>query len=504
MTSLASGCAKMLRDPHPNDEAEIVSALIVSLDRLAKDHIDCVANDRAHYIEPDLLERLAALGLFGLSIPTEYGGAGLSLWSTCRVVSALARWDRSVATTVGLHAGLGTRGLVVFGAEVLRRRYLPALADGRMIAAFATTESAAGSDLSAIRTRADVDGDTLRIRGDKLFVTNANLASVFTITAATPGLGGRRGHSLIAVERGDPGVSVGAEERKLGLRASSTASLFLDDVRVPVERIIGEGGQGMRHLAHVLAWGRTVMAAGCIGAAQTAIELAVRHVTTRVQFGKPLASFAVVKSQVADLVGTLFAMESIVEHTCAADQDSASFAARSIAAKVFCSEGDWAVCDRVVQLHGGSGFIEDGPVPMLLRDARVTRIFEGANDVLLVHAGTIAATVAHDPPTDGAPIDGAADETQSIVGDYVRTMKASHGIRLMRMQCELHKLGRLAVLREVADSAAVRAGRLGTAEAADLATHVCRTVANQARSIVEQPESDLSDTISARVYARYS
>lgn len=478
------------------DESELLRALDEPVARFAQANIKPLQIDREHKIPPAVLSGLAELGLFGLSIPEAYGGAGLSLQGVCGAVIGLARVDRSVATTVGLHLGLGTRGLIAFGSEALRAAHLPALAAGTKIGAFAATEAGAGSDLAAIATKvAEAGPGLLRVDGSKIYVTNGGLAHVFTIAAASPGLGGnKKGHTLLLLERGDAGLSPEGEEQKLGLRGSSTTSLHLDGVTVPEGRIVGVPGRGMEQLHHVLAWGRTAMAAGCVGAGRAAVDAALAHTSTRKQFGRTLDAFEIVRGQLADLEALLFAMEALVRWTCAAEADHGELAARSTAAKVFCSEGDWELCDTAVQLHGGAGFIEETGLPLLLRDARITRIFEGANDVLLAAHGAREAGA----PSPRAALDGQvapalqpaasiADWLDASIGGLRAELRARFGVRLMAQQRRLHALGRLAVLREATDAAVLRAQAEGTPEAARHAAWWAGLARRRAAPLLEAP-----------------
>jgi alkylation response protein AidB-like acyl-CoA dehydrogenase len=484
------------------DDRQVVDTLCDTVDRWAARHIDARAIDRAGRIPPQVLAALAELGLFGLPIPGSYGGGGLPLAAVCRVISTLARHDRSVATTVGLHVGLGTRPLVAFGGEALCARHLPLLAAGKRIAAFAATESEAGSDLSAIRTTATrTDAERIRIEGEKIYVTNGALASVFTVVAATPSMGGAsRGHSLILVERDDRGVAIGNEEHKLGLRGSSTTPLRLDGVEVGTDRVIGLAGAGMRHLRHVLSWGRTVMAAGCVGAAETALSFAVEHVTTRRQFGRPLAQLEVVREQIATMAALTRAMSAIVAQTAAVEEDHEALAVRSTSAKVFCSEAAWEVADLAVQLHGGAGFIEETGLPLVLRDARITRIFEGANDVLCAHLGAMELT---SPPARRIVGDPDADHLAARIGERRRELLDLHGIRILSRQRLLHGLGRLVVLREACDAAAAGARTDGTPEARRLAAAFIDLAGRRAAAFLEDPPP-IAQTIaiSDAAYAR--
>ncbi|MBW1881365.1 MAG: acyl-CoA dehydrogenase family protein [Deltaproteobacteria bacterium] len=474
------------------DETEMVDAIVDSIDRYASDHIDAERIDAEGEVPRKVIEDLADLGLFGVSIPEEWGGAGFSQQGVCSVVAALARHDRSTATTVGLHLGLGTRGLVEFGPDALREQYLPDLAAGSRLAAFAATEAGAGSDLKRIATRAvEVDG-RLRVNGTKIFVTNGALAGVYTILAASPGLGGaRRGQSLVLLDRADRGLEVGAEEHKLGLRGSSTTTVNLDDLDLPLDRVIGEPGKGTAHAGHVLAWGRTAMAAGCIGTAQAAIDATVAHVQTRHQFGKPIGQLEVVRDQVADIAWTNLA-------------DGVDLIFRSTAAKVLCSDANWEICDTAVQLHGGSGFIEETGIPLLLRDSRITRIFEGANDVLLTHMGSLEALAPRRPPTWMDEVDPAlakrANAYRARVAGIREELVQRHGVRLVRRARELHRLGQLVMLREAIDATVGRSTAVGTPAALALAARWLDIAASRAAAAELEADPAPVETITTALY----
>ena len=473
--------------PTPVEPDFGIGEIVDEVRRFCRERIDPVAIDRDHRIPTELLDELADLGVFGLSVPEAYGGMGLPLGPICTVIAAIAERDRSVATTVGLHLGLGTRGFIAFADEATKAAVLPRIATGEHLAAFAATEPAAGSDLRAVRTRATPHGDGLAVSGEKIFVTNGGLAQTYTLLVSTPGLGGRRkGMSLMWFDRDDPGLVVGAEEDKLGLRGSSTTSLHIDDVRVGMDRIVGRPGHGIDEIGHVLAWGRTAMAAGCVGAAQGAINATIRQVHERHQFGRTLADQPVVQAQLADLAALHFAMSAMVRDTSAA-QDPATLERLSLATKVLCSEGNWDICDRAVQLFGGSGYIEETGIPMMLRDARITRIFEGANDVLLGLMGTLEATM----PTPAWSTDGpAADRAEALSATFDARRKhlaSTHKLRLLRKPRLLAQLGRLAVLRQSMRCVVEAAVTSDNPVAADLARHWVHRCAQLAQPYLSEP-----------------
>ncbi len=458
------------------------------------ERVDPLAIDRAGTIPPMILTELAGLGAFGVSLPEAHGGSGLGLVGACAVVETLAYRDRALATTIGLHLGLGTRGLVAFGSERQHARWLPDLAAGASVAAFSATEPGAGSDLSRLQTRVTRAGSGhLQVDGQKIYVTNGGLAHVYTIAAASPELSdAKAGASLVVLERGDTGLVIGPEEKKLGLRGSSTTPLYLDAVRIPDERLLGQPGHGQELVSQVLAWGRTIMSAGCTGTAAAAVDLATRHVAMRRQFGRTLGDQPVVRAQLADMAADLCAMRALVLATAACENDPRQLESLSIAAKIYCSETDWAICDRAVQLLGGSGYIEDSGAPLLLRDARITRIFEGANDVLLSRLGTIELLHPRTFMATGTAADAIALEVASIVAAW----KETFGLRVLRNPQQLHWLGRLVVVRDTAQALAQRLGKDATESELALPRHALKR-AERARQflLLESSDTAASDII---------
>ncbi|MDP3155789.1 MAG: acyl-CoA dehydrogenase family protein [Archangium sp.] len=429
----------------------VVEPLLESIRAFARRHVRPLEIDQQHSIPREVLWGLAELGLFGATLPREWGGAGLSALQTIRVVTALAEVDRSVATTVGLHLGLGTRGLVAWGTRAQQERWLPPLASGEAIAAFATTEPNAGSDLSALQCLAQPAPDgTLQLFGTKLYVTNGGFASLLTVTASTPGMGGaERGTSLLLIDPKTPGVARQREERKLGLRGSSTTAFIFDQVAVPNDAVLGEPGQGASYLAHVLSWGRLLLSAGCVGTARAALDAALAHVHHRRQFHRALVQQEVVQRALARAGAIAYGMEALVRTAAAAEHDWDLLSRLTTSAKVFCSEGAFELADLSLQLHGGSGFIEDTGIALLMRDARVTRIFEGANDVLLTHAGVLELTQPAAVPTD-ASLSGL----WSAVALRRNVLQCeAKGVRALNRRAAQHALGRAVIWRDAATAA---------------------------------------------------
>ncbi len=352
----------------------MVEPLVATVRDFMRRHVRARDIDANHHIPREVLEGLAELGLFGVTLPEAFGGAGLSAQAATRVVAALAEFDRSVATTVGLHLGLGTRGLVAWGSPVQQARWLPGLASGATIAAFATTEPNAGSDLSALECNARPTATGHSLTGSKLYVTNGGFCGLMTVTASTPGLNGAaRGTSLFLVDPTLPGVSRHPEERKLGLRGSSTTAFSFDDCALSHDALLGEPGSGARALAHLLSWGRLLLSAGCVGTARAALATTLEHVTTRRQFRRKLIEHEVVQQQLTRAWALLTAMSALVTRAAQAEADHAALMRLTTSAKVFCSEAAGQLTDLALQLHGGSGYIEETGLALLVRDARVTQ-----------------------------------------------------------------------------------------------------------------------------------
>ena len=492
-------------------EAEILEVLLPQVARFLAAEVDGYAIDRDGQIPPSVRDGLGRLGLFGMTLPEAYGGAGLSLGAACRVVAELARVDRSVAIMIGLHAGLGTRGLVELGSPALRARWLPRLASGDCVASFAATEAGAGSALTAIGTTGRLVDGSLHLDGEKSYVTNGGFAGLFTVLVRTPGLGGDRAQSIVCVPADAPGLRTGPEERKLGIRGSSTVTVSFDDVRVPLDHVLGTPGDGMRQANGLLAWGRTLMSAGCVGAARGALDATLAHVRGRRQFGSPIGDFAATRAHVAWMAARTYAMDSLVRSVGDAQCAGRPIELDSTIAKVFCSEGAFEVCDRAVQLHGALGFLEETGVPRILRDTRITRIFEGANDVLLLRIGT--ATLGAAPRIDTASVVGCGspwlrvaqrveDLDQSLRRE-TECLRERLGVGAVRHQLVLQRLARALVCTRAARVAIERAGEEDRA----VARYAAEVLADEAygwlsRLAHADADEEAAREVTDRIYAR--
>ncbi len=375
--------------PYPtmkDDERETVSMIVDSLHKFAEVHIDSVAIDKNHHLPDEALEKMKEMGLFGLIIPEEYGGFGLSNTAYARIMEELGAIDPSLAVTVGAHQSIGLKAILLTGTEEQKKKYLPRLAMGEQIAAFALTEPSAGSDAGSIKTKAVLseDGSEYVLNGAKIWITNGRFADVFTVFARTTDPDGAGKPRIVAliVERAH-GVKNGPDEDKLGIRGSSTTDLFFDDVRVPVENVLGEAGQGFKVAMEVLNNGRFGLAAGCIGNNKKLIGLAVERCNDRVAFKKKIGEFGMIKDKVARMMCETYALESMTYLTTGLiDAGVPDYSLESAICKVYGSESLWSTANEGLQIAGGLGYMTEYPYEKILRDSRINLIFEGTNEIL--------------------------------------------------------------------------------------------------------------------------
>ena len=334
-----------------------------------------------------LLRRLGELGFLGVDVPEAYGGSDLDFITSLLVAETMSRG--SFAVSFGAHTGIGTLPIVYFGTERQKRRYLPGLAAGETVGAYALTEPTAGSDALGARTRAVAaeDGRAYRLTGTKQFITNAGFADLFTTYAK---IDGERFTGFI-VERTTEGLEVGPEEHKMGIKGSSTASVFFDNARVPAENVLGEIGAGHRVALNILNIGRLKLATACAGAAKRALRQAIAYASERRQFGRPIASFGLIQQKLAEMAMRTYLLESMIYRTGGLIEAGRAdgplvraveeYAVECAIDKVYASEAADFVMDELVQVYGGSGFIEEYPAARQYRDSRISRIYEGTNEI---------------------------------------------------------------------------------------------------------------------------
>jgi acyl-CoA dehydrogenase family protein 9 len=372
------------------EERETVAAFLESFRDFARDKIDPARIDREHRISDDVVRGLAELGTFGMIIPEEYGGYGFSASAYCRVTEEIGRTDASLGILVGGHQSIGLKGLILFGTEEQKKRWLPQLATGEMLAAFALTEPEAGSDAASIRTTAEHDPatDTFLINGSKHWISNGGFAKFFTVFARDVKLESKDEHHRITafvLTKDLAGIEPGPEEKKLGLKGSSTVPIQLNNVRVPASHVLGERGQGFKIAVEILNTGRTSLGAGCIGGCKAMLREAALHATQRRQFGTRIADFEMIRGKFARMVIDTYALESLVYMTAGlVDRGLSDYALEGAACKVFGTELVWRTINDALQIAGGNGFMEEYPYERALRDSRVNMIFEGTNEILRV------------------------------------------------------------------------------------------------------------------------
>jgi short/branched chain acyl-CoA dehydrogenase len=337
------------------------------------------ALDREQRFPYDLVAELAELGLMGMTIPEEYGGAGADTVSYAIVVEELTRIDSSVAITLAAHHSLGTLPIYYFGSEEQRRRWLPDLASGRKLAAFGLTEPGAGSDAGATRTTAELrDGEWI-VDGSKIFITNAgtDITGCVTITART----GDDEISNIVVENGTPGYTISPPMHKLGWRASDTRELSFENCRVPEENLLGPRGKGFQQFLTILDGGRISVAAMGVGLAQGSYDLAYTYAKEREQFGKPIARFQAVQFKLADMATEIEAGRALVLKAAWLKDQDRDFAREAAMAKLYTGELSHRVVNAALQIHGGYGYMEESAIARLYRDQKILEIGEGTNEV---------------------------------------------------------------------------------------------------------------------------
>jgi acyl-CoA dehydrogenase len=333
-------------------------------------------------IPEDALAEMRALGLFGLTIPQAYGGLGLSMEDEARVLFEFCRCSTAFRSAFGTNVGIGSQGLVMFGTEAQKEKWLPGIAAGEIITSFALTEPEAGSDSGAVRTRAARDGDDYVITGAKRYITNADRAHLFTVMARTnPEAKGGAGVSAFLVPRNLPGVSVGKSEKKMGQQGAHICDVHFDAVRVPADNMLGEENAGFRVAMQVLDRGRLHIASVCVGVAERLISEAVKYAGERKQFGQPIGSFQMIQAMLADCRAEAYAARCMILDAARKRDAGEKVTLEAACCKLFASEMVGRVADRTVQIFGGAGYVADHGIERFYRDARLFRIYEGTSEI---------------------------------------------------------------------------------------------------------------------------
>ncbi|MCB5169739.1 acyl-CoA dehydrogenase family protein [Streptomyces bambusae] len=355
--------------------------------RLARDFVErevaphAAAWDRAESVDRGIVKKLGALGFLGLTVPEEYGGSGGDHLAYALVTEELGRGDSAVRGIVSVSLGLVAKTVAAWGDEDQKRTWLPRLCSGEALGCFGLTEPGTGSDAGNLTTRAVREGDTYRITGSKMFITNGTWADVVLLFARTGGAPGHRGVSAFLVPADSPGLTRREIHGKLGLRGQATAELVLDDVRVPASALLGPEGKGFSVAMSALAKGRMSVAAGCVGLAQAALDAALSYATRREQFGRTIAHHQLVQELIADIAVDVDAARMLTWRVADLVDRGRPFATEASTAKLFASEAAVRCAGNALQVHGGYGYIDEYPAGKLLRDARVMTLYEGTSQI---------------------------------------------------------------------------------------------------------------------------
>jgi alkylation response protein AidB-like acyl-CoA dehydrogenase len=366
-----------------DEQKEMLGMVVDSIDRFLEDKQDDFRQwDEDGQQPEEFVQGLRELGLFGLIIPEEHGGIGLSNTGYSRALQQSSRYDSSVSLTIGAHSSIGMKGLLLFGTDAQKEKYLPRLASGEMIAAYCLTESGSGSDAASIKTKATRNSNGgWTLNGEKIWITNGGIADFYTVFARTDSDAGKI--SAFIVERDSPGVSIGLKEDKLGIRSSSTTTVSFADVEIPAENLLGEEGKGFKMAMAILNNGRTGLSGGAVGGMKTCIALASKQAVERKQFGRSIAEFGLIKKKIAEMTVDCFAAESavrMVSHYI--DSGYTDYSVEAAISKVFASEAMFRAANESLQIAAGNGFMKEFPYERIMRDSRILTIFEGTSEIL--------------------------------------------------------------------------------------------------------------------------
>lgn len=367
-------------------DREMLGAMTDAIDQfLNPKTADLKEYDRNAEQPEEFIQALRDMGLFGLIIPEEYGGLALSNAAYARVLGQTSSHDTSVSLTIGAHSSIGMKGLLLFGNDEQKQRYLPQLASGELIAAFCLTESGAGSDAAAIRTKATRNDDgSWILNGEKIWITNGGIAGFYTVFAKTDTPEGKV--TAFIVEAGWKGVEHGPHEDKMGIRASSTTTVSFSDVHVPAENVLGSVGKGFKVAMSILNSGRTGLGGGAVGGIKSLIKMASAQAKDRKQFDKPIAEFGLVREKIAQMTVDCFAAEStvwMVAHLI--DSGCTDYSVEAAISKVFASEAVQRASYEALQIAAGNGYMREFPYEQITRDTRILSIFEGTNEILRLY-----------------------------------------------------------------------------------------------------------------------
>lgn len=366
-------------------DQETLNILLGNVSRFVRERLipneDLVAE--TDEIPDDIAEEMKAIGLFGLTIPEEYGGLGLTMEEEVLTMLELGHTSPAFRSLIGTTVGIGSQGILFDGSDEQKQKYLPRLASGDMIASFALTEPDSGSDAGSLKTTAIRDGDHYIVNGTKRFITNAPHAGLFTLMARTdPSVKGAAGISAFIVDADSAGITLGKRDRKMGQKGAHTCDVIFENCKVPAENLIGGvEGRGFKTAMKVLDKGRIHIAAICVGVAERMLDDALKYAVQRRQFGKPIADFQLVQAMLADSKAEVYAARCMVIDAARRRDDGLPVSTEASCAKLFASEMCGRVADRAVQIFGGAGYMSDYGIERFYRDVRLFRIYEGTTQI---------------------------------------------------------------------------------------------------------------------------
>jgi butyryl-CoA dehydrogenase len=338
--------------------------------------------DRTHQFPWENIKRMSELGLMGVPIPEEWGGAGCDFLSYILTIEEISRACASTGVILAVHTSVGTMPVLLFGTEEQKKKYVPRMASGEIIGAFALTEPGAGSDASSLSTSARLEGDHYIVNGSKIFITNGGIAGVYiTFVRTEPGTKGYRGITCLLVDKDTPGFFIGKTEEKMGLNASSTTELIFDSARVPRENVLGVEGDGFKVAMALLDGGRVGIGAQGLGIAQGAFDVALEYARQRVQFGRPIIEQQAVGFMLADMATRIDAARALVYRAARLKDMGLPLSKEASMAKMYATDTAVWVAGNAVQILGGYGYCKEYPVERMMRDAKVTQIYEGTNQI---------------------------------------------------------------------------------------------------------------------------
>ena len=372
-------------------DEEIIQALVATVERFVNERLRPLEAQvsETDQIPPDVVQDMRAMGLFGLTIPEEFGGLGLTMEEEVRVMMALGRTSPAFRSVIGTTVGIGSQGIVFDGTPAQKAQWLPKLATGELIASFALTEPGSGSDAASLRTTAIKDGDHYIVNGSKRYITNAPQAGVFTLMARTnPADKGAGGVSAFILDAKTPGISLGKPDKKMGQQGAHTCDVIFDNVRVPAANLIGEReGQGFKMAMRVLDKGRIHIAAVCVGVARRMLADALAYAAERQQFGQAIGDFQLVQAMLADSETEIYAAECMVMDAARRRDDGRPVSTEAACCKLFASEMCGRVADRAVQIFGGAGYMAEYGIERFYRDVRIFRLYEGTSQIMQLVIG---------------------------------------------------------------------------------------------------------------------